>query len=150
MPANETAANRANVQTNELYTYLLTFNNGETSRSNAPRSIAEFWRLYRSTFTLDIEAATATCTSGRAVATCDLISALGITVRLFPLPQAIGKTRRWLNGERISQGLEQCFECSDWFVPERLTPCTLDGNERSFCTECHRGLNICSHCDEAT
>jgi hypothetical protein len=150
MPANETAANRANVQSNELYTYLLTFNNSDTSRSNAPRSIAEFWRQYRATFTLDIESGTATCTSGRAVATCDLISALGITLRLFPLPECIGKTTRRLNAERISQGLEQCFECSDWFPANRLTPCTLDGNEHSFCSECELGLTFCAHCDEAT
>jgi hypothetical protein len=150
MPATETTAIRANVQTNELYTYLLTFENGETSRSNAPRSIAEFWRKYRATFTLDIETGIATCTSGRAVASCDLISTLGITVRLFPLPECIGKTTRQLNAERALDGLEQCYECSDWFAPASLTTCTLDGNERSFCTDCHLGLTICSHCDEAT
>lgn len=146
----ETTATRADVQTNALYTYRIAFTTGTIQPFSTPVSLAEFWSKYRATFAFDAETGIATCRTRDTVASLDLVSALGVTVRLFPLPDAIGRTRRAVIAAHKAEGREQCYECQDWFAASSLTDCALDGDNHSFCADCHLGLTICSYCDEAT
>lgn len=130
---------------NKLYRYAI----GE---DKTPRhqlySLAEFWALYKNTFKPVWDANGVTYGQPRDV-TVTLIAPWGELV-VYPLPNAIGTTRRRIIQDAIDADKRQCYQCESWFDKDAVEAVSVDRDTELYCETCKDAIPVCDRCNEHT